>query len=120
MALAPPTNPPTITSPPNGTLVGNPFQVVSGTADPYANGVVLYINGAPTGDADDIDSGGAFSIPMSLVEGTNQLQAAATNRAGEGTLSSAVTVELDSSVPGPPIGVEAEAQADGEIRLTWW
>jgi RHS repeat-associated protein len=120
VALAAPTNAPVIRSPASGLIVNTPLLMVSGLADPAADGVVLYDNAAFTGTPAVIAMDGAFSIPVVLAEGTNRLEAAAKNRGGVGPRSAMVTVVVDTTVPGTPMGVEAETRAEGLIRLRWW
>ena len=109
---------PTITSPADGTTTNNENIVVSGEAE-AGTSVKLYINDIFAGVSGAADGKGHFSIVLPLSEGENRVKASASNRSGEGPLSDAVTVTLDTSLPDPPGAVTATAKADGVIRIAW-
>jgi len=118
VALAAPTSTPVITQPVNG-LVTNQTQItVTGTAEPGTD-VVLSHNGTEVGSPLSLDDNNTFSTTVTLQSGPNELQVAARNRGGMGPVSSTTLITLDSSVPDAPGALLAEAQADGQIRLTW-
>ncbi len=118
VALAAPTQAPAITNPANGRLVSKNEIAVSGTAPKHTD-VVIYRNGEALPATLVVDGNGRFGGTVSLIEQTNQLRAAARNRAGTGPTSSVVTVTLDSSKPAAPGPVLAENRAGGVIRLSW-
>ncbi len=118
VALAAPTSTPVITQPVNG-LVTNQTQItVTGSAEPGTD-VVLSHNGTEVGSPLSLDDNNTFSTTVTLQSGPNELQVAARNRGGMGPLSSTTQITLDSSVPDAPGALLAEAQADGQVRLTW-
>lgn len=80
VALDPPP-PPTISYPSSGQLVKLSTISVSGRADVNAE-VLIFDNNLPVGTAVKADSSGGFSLPLTLAEGENHLQAIARNRAG--------------------------------------
>jgi len=108
---------PAITSPVQDALFGAPGTSVSGTALPGAMVSVL-INDRPSGQAGAAGDG-TFSIPVTLVEGENRIQATAENRAGVSSRSAIVSVTMDSGAPSPPERIEAETRSGGIVRLTW-
>ena len=109
---------PTIIQPVDGQLVNTPAITLAGQAQPNAE-VIVYRNDAPVGDWTAANAQGAFSIVFTLSEGENRLQAKARNRAGEGPLSGAVTITLDTSMPDSPTHLDATPNASGVIRLSW-
>ena len=109
---------PVISLPANGTLTNRPLVTVSGTAEKYVQ-VALFVNGADAGASGDADGAGNFSISLTLVEGTNSIQAKAGNRIGTSPLSAAVAVTLDTAIPEPPTALTARSGEGGLIRLTW-
>lgn len=115
--LAPPPAP-VLTRPSNGFTTNENSVAVSGSIAADATGIVIYRNGAPIVPPVAVNSG-QFQIDIPIVEGNNQIQASATNRGGEGPLSTAVTVTLDERAPDAPIGLYAEPVAGGEIQLSW-
>ncbi len=117
IALAPPPAP-TIAKPQNGTLTNSTTVTVSGTAEAQTE-VLLYDNGAVTGDPLPVSSTGTFSATLTLNEGENRLQASARNRGGEGPLSAETLVTIDTSIPDAPTGLVASARRDGVVRLSW-
>ena len=103
-----------ITQPGNGLVTNEPLIAVSGSAEKNTE-VILYHNGVETGDVTSVDGLGNFSFSLTLVEGENQIQAAARNRAGTGPMSSTVLVTLDTTIPPCPTNVTAQARAGGGI-----
>ena len=117
VALAPPPAP-IILQPVSG-LVTNQAQVtVSGTAEKGSQ-VLLYRNGTQVAGPIGLDAANTFSAVITLVEGANDLQAAAQNRGGQGPLSAAVRVTLDTNIPPAPANLFAQAREAGVVRLTW-
>jgi hypothetical protein len=113
LALAPPVTP-TITAPTHGGSVGQVNVVVAGKGVPGGQ-VAIYLGGALQTPNAVASSDGSYSKTVTLSDGTNQLQAANVNRAGEGPRAS-VTVTLDRSVPSAPVALQAAGQDDGSIR----
>jgi len=111
---------PVITAPVSGILVNNSNLTVSGSADQYASAVAFYVNDARSGAIIPVVSTGTFSAALILCQGTNQIQAIASNRAGESAKSAPVSVTLDSSIPPAPSNIKAEAREGGVIALSWW
>ena len=62
---------------------------------------------------------GAFTCAITLAEGENRIQALAVNRAGNSPLSAEKVVILDTSLPGCPANVTAQAKSGGQVALTW-
>ena len=109
---------PVITTPADGTFTNQTEVSVAGTAEKQTE-VKLYNNGSATGSATTAGSNGTFSLTTILAEGENRIQASATNRSGEGPLSAAVTVHLDTTLPSAPVAVTAQAKSSGVIRVSW-
>ncbi|MBU0677139.1 MAG: Ig-like domain-containing protein [Verrucomicrobia bacterium] len=110
---------PTVVSPSGALTVSDDLLFVSGSGAPYADAVLFYINGVRTGGVAEVSAQGAFSGSIRLGEGVNQIQVAATNRAGTGARSGAVAVTLDTSVPAAPLGLSASSKESGTVRLSW-
>lgn len=117
LALAPPPAP-VIGVPANGTVVSDMLITVRGNAMKNTT-VVLYRNGSLAGTPAPVSIQGIFETTMTLVEGTNRLQAAAQNRGGEGPKSAVVIAVLDTSIPPPPNSVQAAARDAGRIQVSW-
>ncbi|WP_054701596.1 Ig-like domain-containing protein [Desulfosarcina cetonica] len=109
---------PVISSPTDGTTTNKTQVVVSGQALADTT-VKLYVNGLSGGASGTADGKGYFSIILTLAEGANSIQASAANRSGEGPLSIAVTVTLDTTLPSAPTAVTATAKSGGVIRIGW-
>ncbi|MBI2869173.1 MAG: Ig-like domain-containing protein, partial [Chloroflexi bacterium] len=87
----------TITSPVSGAVVSAPEVTVAGTVnDPSATSAVLTLNGVPLTVT---VAGGSFSQPVTLSAGSNAITVVATDRAGNASAASPVTVTLDTSKP---------------------
>ncbi len=117
ITLSPPPAP-VIGTPSNGAVVSDQLVVLRGTALKNAS-VVLYRNGSRVGTPSPVTLTGTWETIIPLVAGTNRLQAAAQNRAGEGPRSTEVAVNLDLSIPQPPNGLQAIAKEAGQIQLQW-
>ncbi len=109
---------PVITAPASGELVNDPSITISGTAQALAD-VMVYLNGAETGSWTAAGANGSFSLEAVLSEGENSIQVKARNRAGEGPLSTAVTVTLDTDIPDSPTHLEASSGTSGTVVLSW-
>lgn len=117
-ALARP-DPPTIGYPAPGLVTGNPTAVVRGSA-PVRTSVVLYRNGVRIGVPAPVSVQGIFENTLVLVEGTNIVEAAAVNRAGESARSTnSTTIVLDTTTPAGPAGLRATARSGGRVLLEW-
>lgn len=117
LALAAPPAP-VITVPVNGFETNQSLLTVRGTAVPSTQ-VVLRLNGVDAGPGVAVGADGAWQIPVTLVNGANQIAARASNAAGAGPASNTVTATLDLTVPSPPGSVAAVSREDGRIRVTW-
>ncbi|HKN07035.1 MAG TPA: Ig-like domain-containing protein [Thermoplasmata archaeon] len=87
------TSPPplAISSPLTGSITKNPVAQVTGTTEP---GATVSVNGVQAA----VSSLGAFSVSVSLQEGSNVITAIATDSAGN-TAAASVTVTLDTVAP---------------------
>ena len=117
VALAAPSAP-SLTRPATGLITNQPQQTVTGSAERQTQ-IQLYRNGLALGSPVAADNNGNFSLPVTLSNGANQIQAAALNRAGSSTLSNSLSVTVDASIPGTPSGLTAAAQLAGRIKLSW-
>ncbi|MCP4392041.1 MAG: hypothetical protein GY802_27360, partial [Gammaproteobacteria bacterium] len=115
VALAPPPAP-VITQPADGTVTNSATVQVTGTAVTNSE-VILYHNGAQVGDALAVDTQGNFTLPATLTEGDNQIQALARYRnddALRGPLSDpAITVSVDTTLPPAPTHLSAQSKEGG-------
>jgi parallel beta-helix repeat protein len=117
VVLGPPAAP-AITSPATGKRTSQTSLAFSGTAAKDTQ-VQLHRAGAALGAPVTVSFDGKWTTTATLVDGANAVTATALNRGGESAASPAVTVTLDRSIPGAPIGLTAEARPGGEIRLNW-
>jgi len=115
--LAPPATP-TITTPGSGFITAQSFINVQGNAAKNTT-VNLLRNGSPVASDVVVDSNGKFAATVPLLSGTNTLAAVASHRGGDSAPSAGVSIELDSTVPEPPNGLQASGRSAGRIRLTW-
>lgn len=109
---------PKVSSPVTGKVVRDEALTVTGTSIAGAQ-VQLFINGVAAGEVISAAADGRFTTVIALAEGSNQLQAQASTVHGTSTLSAAVLVTRDSSIPLAPSNVLAASQASGKIHLTW-
>ena len=109
---------PLITQPVNNLNTRNETITISGTAQP-ASQVQLYLNGSAAGVPFVATGNGSFSGSVTLISGSNAIQATASDQYGSSPFSATVTAILDLSVPVSPSNLLATAQAGGKIRLTW-
>ncbi|AOX99690.1 hypothetical protein BJP62_04000 [Jeongeupia sp. USM3] len=105
-------------SPAAGTVTRNASLQVIGTA-PAGNSVQVLTNGQSAGGAVVAGNDGKFSTTVTLVPGSNQIQATASDQWGTSALSVALPVTLDVTVPVSPSNLVAVAQVSGKVRLTW-
>ena len=117
VTLAPPLAP-VITSPATATTTAESSLIVTGQSQ-VQNEIALLINGGEPDQWTVVNSDGGFSIPATLVEGENRIQAQARNRAGNSPLSEEVVVILNTDQPQTPLHLAAESQEAGAIRLSW-
>lgn len=108
---------PSIAVPTDGLVTRNASLAVSGTAKPGSQ-VQLVLNGSPAGDPVAAGGDGRFSAAVTLISGSNTIQATATDTYGTSALSSPRHVTLDLTVPAPP-GNLAAAVVGSKIHLTW-
>nr|WP_320194298.1 RHS repeat-associated core domain-containing protein [uncultured Desulfobacter sp.] len=117
VTLAPPSAP-VITSPATTTTTAESSLIVTGQSQ-VQNEIALLINGVDPDQWATVNSDGGFSIPVTLTEGENRIQAQARNRAGNSPLSAEIVVTLDTDQPQSPLHMAAESQEAGAIRLSW-
>ncbi len=117
LVLAPPPAP-VITVPVSGFETNQSLLTVRGTAVASTQ-VMVRLNGVDAGAGVTVAADGAWQIPVTLVNGANQITARASNAAGAGPASNTVTATLDLTVPSPPGSVAAVSREDGRIRVTW-
>lgn len=109
---------PAITAPTNNTMTTASTINVSGTAAPNVQ-IIAYDNAVQNGTPVAVGGNGKFTIPVTLVNGSNLIQVAASNRGGLSQLSPSLQVTLDNSIPPAPLGLSATAQTAGKIKLIW-
>lgn len=109
---------PLLSSPTSGSTTRTASTTVGGSAAAGASVQVL-LNGQAAGAATTAGADGRFSAAVTLVPGSNQIQATATDQWGTSAPSAALQVTLDVTVPASPSNLTAAAQAQGKVRLTW-
>ena len=109
---------PAITSPLNGFVTNQEDQVLVGTADKDTQ-VQAYLSGVPAGTPVAVDVNGQFTIPVTLLVGSNDFTVSASNRGGASAQSLPVTINLDVSIPEQPAGLSATSKEQGAINLSW-
>ncbi|PTY05041.1 hypothetical protein DB346_02200, partial [Verrucomicrobia bacterium LW23] len=109
---------PAITSPTGTRNIGQTVMVIQGTT-PLGTKVQLYNNDVAAGNLLTPDSQGRFQTALSLAEGTNVIRAAASNRRGQGALSTAVTLIVDPNAPTAPTSVRTQSLKGGSVLITW-
>lgn len=109
---------PVLSQPQNGLTTRTAAQTVAGTA-PARSSVQLLLNGQTVGAPLTAGSDGRFVGTVTLVSGTNRIQATASDSYGTSAASVAIQVNLDITVPASPSALTAAAQAAGKVRLTW-
>jgi fibronectin type 3 domain-containing protein len=109
---------PLLLQPVNGSSSRSATIEVSGTAQP-GNNVQVFVNAQPSEPAIVVGGDGRFSTTVTLAEGSNQIQATATDQYGTSPASAVVLVTLDLTIPASPGSLSATAQAAGKVRLTW-
>ena len=108
---------PVLSQPANGTVTRNTTVSAVGRAqalsrvDVSANGIVSASVVA--------GSDGNFSATVALANGSNALQATASDAWGTSAPSNSVSVTLDTSVPTAPGTLTATGMAGGKIHLVW-
>lgn len=117
VAHAPPAAP-VLTQPLSGFGTHTATAAVSGTAQPGSH-VQLFVNAQPAGPVIVAGNDGSFAASVTLVTGSNQIQATATDQYGTGPASAVVLVTLDQTIPSSPGTLAATAQAAGKVRLAW-
>jgi fibronectin type 3 domain-containing protein len=91
---------------------------VTGTAEPNIS-VSLYINGNFAGQTTATAAGIFRFQGVQLVEGSNNLTAAASDTLGSSPKSAIVAVAVDTGPPGPPRFYSSVAATGGGIKLSW-
>jgi large repetitive protein len=109
---------PVLTQPQNGLTTRTAIQTVTGTALAGSR-VQMLLNGQAVGGVLLAGADGRFSGSVTLAAGSNRLQAVASDDYGTGAVSTAIQINLDTSVPVSPSGLTAVAQAAGKVRLAW-
>lgn len=109
---------PSISAPANGLLTRDAAQTLVGTAQAGST-VQIYQNDSASNAQGIAGSDGRFSIPITLVNGVNKLQATASDQWGSSALSSAFSVTLDTSVPVAPSNLAVSSSAAGKLKITW-
>lgn len=109
---------PVIDQPVNGSTTRTATLTVAGQAQSGVS-VQLLLNGQPSGSALPVGTDGRFGAAITLVSGSNSIQASASNASGTSALSAPVQVTLDVSVPVRPSSLLASALAGGKVRLNW-
>lgn len=109
---------PVIDQPANASTTRTANITVAGQAQAGVSVQVL-LNGQPAGVSQSVGADGRFTAPVTLVAGSNVIQATASNAHGTSALSAPVQVTLDTAVPARPSGLAASAMAAGKVRLSW-
>ena len=109
---------PVLSQPASGSSSRSATVAVSGTAQPGSS-VQLFVNTQTAGPAITAGFDGYFSTSVTLTNGSNQIQATATDQYGTGPASIALQVTLDTTIPSSPGNLSASAQAAGKIHLVW-
>jgi hypothetical protein len=117
VALAAP-EAPTITAPADGITTNLDSVTVTGSAEANSE-VLVQIGGTQVAGPLSPDTNGNFQTLVTLSEGLNVITASAQNRGGTGSVSAAINVTLDTSVPDSPAGLNAQSQTEGQVLLTW-
>lgn len=108
---------PKLLSPVTGTTTRVASLNVSGTA-PAGSTVQLVLNGQPAGTPIAVVNG-AFGGVVTLVSGSNTIQATSTDQYGTSVLSTSLQVNLDLTVPASPSNLTALSDVLGKIKLSW-
>jgi len=105
---------PTITAPTENLITNEAELTVTGTASPTTT-VELVQNGEAAGSV-EVSENGQFEIPVTLVEGTNEIKVTSTLEGRATGESSPVTVVLDTA--NPTIAITAPVDGDKVNRET--
>ena len=117
VAIAPPVAP-VIVSPPDGYTTNATQASVRGSSAAGTQ-VTVFNNGEQVAGPLSLDFSNNFVAIVDLTEGVNAITASATNRGGQGEQSSAVSITLDTSLPGIPVSVTAVPSEGGEVNINW-
>lgn len=109
---------PEITSPPSGTLTSSSTINVAGKAESGIS-VSLFVNNRFYGQTAASQSGDFQFAGVNLSEGSNELRATASDKAGTSPPSPLVLVNVDTGPPGPPNIYSGASLPGGEIRVGW-
>ncbi|MFY1018796.1 Ig-like domain-containing protein [Ectopseudomonas khazarica] len=117
--LAPPAAPSlSLQSKASKTNAPQQVLIVRGQANSLAQ---ISHNGSDLGDLVVLDGSGQAQVPLTLVEGDNQLTARLRYGSREqfGAASEPLRVNLDSALPDTPGSLQAIAKAQGIVNLSW-
>ena len=109
---------PTLIQPGSGLVTRDASVTVVGVAAP-SNTVRLLRNGDHIGAALTAASDGRFTASLALLDGSNLVQATASDSYGTSALSAGITITRDSAVPTGPSGLSAQSLTSGRIKLAW-
>ena len=117
--LAPPAAPSlSLQSKASKTNAPQQVLIVRGQANSLAQ---ISHNGSDLGDLVVLDGSGQAQVPLTLIEGDNQLTARLRYGSRErfGAASEPLRVNLDSALPDAPGSLQAIAKAQGIVNLSW-
>ncbi|MFI3221707.1 MAG: Ig-like domain-containing protein [Methylococcaceae bacterium] len=109
---------PILSQPANGSSSRVATITVAGSAEPGSD-VQVFVNAQSAGPHVATGLDGNFTTSITLANGSNQIQATATDQYGTGAASTAILVTLDATIPSSPGSLTATAQAAGKVRLLW-
>lgn len=109
---------PLLLSPATGTTTRIADSIVSGSAL-AGSSVQLTLNGQPAGAPLTVAANSTFSAPITLVSGSNTIQATATDQYGTSALSAVLQINLDITVPASPSNLTALSDVLGKVKLAW-
>ncbi len=96
-------NVPVITAPTDGSLTNDNTPTVTGTAEAGATVVVMGPNGESCSVVADSAGNWSCDVMPALVDGSNQLDATASDPVGNTSAADSVTIMVDASVPPAPV-----------------
>jgi len=119
VALAAPAKPTlSLQSKASKTNTAQQVLLIQGQANTLAQ---VSLNGSDLTALVTLNSTGQAQVPLTLVEGDNQLTSRLrySSRDQFGETSETLTVSLDSALPNAPGNVQATAKAQGIVQLSW-
>ena len=92
--------------------------LIQGQANSLAQ---VSLNGSDLAELVSLDGTGQAQVPLTLVEGANQLSARLrySSREEFGAVSAPLNVTLDTALPNAPGNLQATAKAQGIVQLSW-